>query len=1297
MLAASLLAAPPASASAAVDTGGRSSAFPADSAPAVGPQGAQAQEEASALAEAARTGKPVPIPSRTTETETVVANPNGTLGLTRSVAPARVRQNGVWVDLDPTLTTSPDGRLRPKAVSSEVTFSAGGTSPLVALESAGQNLALTWPKALPAPRLEGDSALYPNVLPDVDLKVTATSAGGFSQVLVVKTPQAAANPQLASLSLGMDSEALSVRTRPDGGLEAADANGRAVFSAAAPVMWDSGTVAAAPVPTTKQAGTLAAAAAPEAQDGTASGSDSEGPGAGAKVAPVAATASGDTLELRPDAGMLADPATRFPVYIDPTWNPVSKGSYNWTWVQSGLPDHTGNHNNTTTKWDIGVGYQQWAGGPIGLERAYVQVPVKLGDPSQVQVRFATFNMQPSGASDNGCDNKHDVNLYLVSAFQPWSWNSKPADSQYVATASLDSRGVDDDDPACKNANAHAGWDITGLVRTNQNWDNLTFGVYSSNEAKVASNVALKRFSRKQDTTHWVPFLYAEINRRPSTPIAMSSDPWPTVLDPASSDDNPFLKPTWGCPTQSTGFLGRTNLAGGGVWLHATVADPDQTLVNGRFSVSKDHPLNPPVAAGTTPSVASGQSVAWSLGNQLEDGHTYYWSAKSEDGTWADGSDWAAPCAFTVDMTPPDRPSVASTDFPPSGSGQVPQKFAYTNGAFTFTAQDATSGVAFYEYAMNDAIPLGGGAKRKAAASGTTINLRADRWGTNILYVQAVDQAGNRSQPTAYAFYAPFDPAAKPVIGDITADKQPDLVAPAPNGDLRIYTTAGDTANNAGGTLAATAAASPNDVSWTGIRTTHAGGNGNINDNLWAHAPGAGLLRHYANAPKAGEGYFPKSARTDVTRPVCAGPQCATYAPDWSRVQQILAIGEVDRASIGDERGTDRYDLLTVEDDGNGNHQLWLFHGSNGAGGLEDGTVQLITASGWNNTTLIGPGDTNGDRFPDLWVRNTNTGDVFEYPSRTVNGVFDASAYADTTKRLLVGVGYTASRYPLLSSERNLDKDDANLADLWGMSGDGRVSEMPGRVPDSANPYRFHAPRPIIDTAKASLDKQTFNGIEINGAILFKYRALGGPNGLLGNPKAPAAQTVERSGWYVNFDRGAIYWSIATGAWEVHGPLGDKWAALQWERSPLGYPVSDWTPITGNGTGQFFQNGGIYWDGNTASSAKEVHGAVHTRYLAMGGAAKLGYPTTDEQTTPDGAGRYNHFAGDTASIYWSAETGAWPISGAFRAWWAGQGWERAWVGYPVSYEYSAPGGVKQNFRYGYLYWNQATGAVTATSW
>jgi uncharacterized protein with LGFP repeats len=75
-----------------------------------------------------------------------------------------------------------------------------------------------------------------------------------------------------------------------------------------------------------------------------------------------------------------------------------------------------------------------------------------------------------------------------------------------------------------------------------------------------------------------------------------------------------------------------------------------------------------------------------------------------------------------------------------------------------------------------------------------------------------------------------------------------------------------------------------------------------------------------------------------------------------------------------------------------------------------------------------------------------------------------------------------------------------------------------------------------------------------GAIFARWQAMGGMKGPLGAPTSP-----ETPGYgparYVTFDRGAIYWSPASGAAPVMGALYDAWAALGFERSALGLPTS----------------------------------------------------------------------------------------------------------------------------------------------
>jgi len=75
-----------------------------------------------------------------------------------------------------------------------------------------------------------------------------------------------------------------------------------------------------------------------------------------------------------------------------------------------------------------------------------------------------------------------------------------------------------------------------------------------------------------------------------------------------------------------------------------------------------------------------------------------------------------------------------------------------------------------------------------------------------------------------------------------------------------------------------------------------------------------------------------------------------------------------------------------------------------------------------------------------------------------------------------------------------------------------------------------------------------------GAIYVRWQAMGGMNGWLGAPTSPESP-AEGDARYVRFQHGAVYWSPRTGANPVGGAIYDAWAALGYERSPLGLPTS----------------------------------------------------------------------------------------------------------------------------------------------
>lgn len=157
----------------------------------------------------------------------------------------------------------------------------------------------------------------------------------------------------------------------------------------------------------------------------------------------------------------------------------------------------------------------------------------------------------------------------------------------------------------------------------------------------------------------------------------------------------------------------------------------------------------------------------------------------------------------------------------------------------------------------------------------------------------------------------------------------------------------------------------------------------------------------------------------------------------------------------------------------------------------------------------------------------------------------------------------------------------------------------------------------------------------------KYSSLGGPGGFLGRPIDEGAgdremDTADGRGRVRDYEGGSIYWTQQTGAHEVHGAIRIKWAQLGGERGFLGFPTTDET-VTPDRRGRFnhFQGGSIYWTPETG--AHEVHGAILGKWANLGWErSRMGYPISDEKTPPNGHGRYSEFEG--GHILWTPEGG-----------------------------------------------------------
>ncbi|WP_432510145.1 excalibur calcium-binding domain-containing protein [Kineococcus sp. SYSU DK001] len=201
----------------------------------------------------------------------------------------------------------------------------------------------------------------------------------------------------------------------------------------------------------------------------------------------------------------------------------------------------------------------------------------------------------------------------------------------------------------------------------------------------------------------------------------------------------------------------------------------------------------------------------------------------------------------------------------------------------------------------------------------------------------------------------------------------------------------------------------------------------------------------------------------------------------------------------------------------------------------------------------------------------------------------------------------------------------------------------------------------------------------------RYDQLGGATGKLG--AVTACEQPTRTGSFAAFERGAVYSSPTTGAWDVSGSFHGLWAGTGWENGFLGYPVSGEDPSAAGGVYQNYQGGTLYWSPPTG--AHSVSGAFHGLYGSLGyERGFLGYPASQE--VPIRGGVLQRFQGGTA--YWSPSTGAHTVSGAFLGLYGRLGWEDGCLGYPATQELPSTGsGAYQRFQGGTAYWSPSTGA------
>ncbi|WP_326649962.1 MULTISPECIES: FG-GAP-like repeat-containing protein [unclassified Streptomyces] len=974
-------------------------------------------EEDYALEQAAATSQPFELTSARTESTDTWALPDGTWSVKRYGTPVRMLRGGAWIATDPTLAFATDGTVVPKASTVSVAFSGGGSGPLLSGVKDGRTLSLSWPKPLPKPTLSENVATYADVLPGVDLQLKA-EVEGFSQLLVVKTAQAAANPELTSLKYKLDTVGVSVSTDAEtGSVTAVNPAGETVFTSPSPLMWDSTSI-------------TSGGAAPAARTALTAGegetpTDAFEPAPGAQDAQMPTTVSGDTLEIKPDQALLTGADTKYPVFIDPSWAWGKR--QNWTRVYKKYP----NTSFWNTKEVVRVGYENETN---GLSRSFFQL-----DTSNIkgaQVKTSTFRIKNTWSWS--CQDR-PVELWHVGAISSkTTWNKQPAKYSRLYTVD-DAKGWSKD---CAAGNLE--FDATAKVReaASKNWSSLNLGLYASDETDT---FGWKKFDAK------TAVLETTYNNPPKTPSGLGTNP--------KSD----------CKTG--GAIGNTRVS-----VYAKIDDKDAGNLSAEFQIFKTGATTPTVTKSIP--AAKGKVATYVVPDSDLPTDSYTWKvrAKDQDGAY---SAWSATCKFSVDRTRPSQPPVISSVEFPNGENGWPATTgkARTPGSFTFTPNGVTDAVEYGWYTdFNPQVN-----HITVAAGGTaTDTFKPPSYGPHFVYAFSVDKAGNRSDTATYIYYAGRS-LDRDGPTDLNGDTISDIWSVDSNGTLLTYAGQGNgdfaSATNGGKSFEGNQVDSRGDWGQDGYNDLVSLEYDGIDKTkkLWTYPNnGTGVIRdeytqltvacpvkdpetgcdygdewtgddHWHNAEQiVTPGDLNGDTQPDVL--VKQGKQLwayygnrAGYTLDTIREPVLVGGGDWDKFSViapGDLNGDTIADLWLRD---NATGDILRSYGKKGPDGRLDPTTWGNTSSrvkiGSGYPAAVFPamgsvGDVTGDGIADLWARKTDN-TMIGWPGKVTDTVFSFGPYfavdgASGGARIPAGTTLTAGQSYTSRSAKLTMKDDGNL-------------------------------------------------------------------------------------------------------------------------------------------------------------------------------------------------------------------------------------------------------------------------------
>ncbi|MGW0133632.1 DNRLRE domain-containing protein [Streptomyces sp. NPDC003299] len=561
----------------------------------------EAESVEAALTAAKVQDRRVEVLQMRTETDTVFANPDGTLTRETAAAPVRMLKDGRWSDIDVTFQREADGDVVSKAHPVGLRLAGGGGTPaaslrgaaaaprqkardLVALGHGDNEIAVQWKGGLPAPRLSANVATYEGAVPGGDLVVEATRTG-FEQYLKLREKPRGDAPLVLPVVLP---EGVTAKAGAHGGVDFTDGSGETVATMPAPTMWDS-------------------------QVDPRSGEH-----VNSKRVAMSVTQSGTTMELtlRPDAAWLGDAGTKYPVMIDPATDALDVLFD--TFVQGG--DTTDQSAST----DLKVG---WPGDYEGTTKRVARSFMTFRTANFADALVSKATLKLWNYHSWSCESRGWEVWAADAADTSTRWTKQPAMREKIATSS-ETRSA-----GCGNE----GWVTADITKLAQTWASAQAesGSLALKAADESDTFGWKRFySANAVNGDQIPTLEVTYNYRPYNGVNLQAGP-------------PFL---------SSGGIFKVDTTTP-ILRFSTVDANGEDEVIGTYEITDTTTGAVVTTVNASPVPANSTSQVKVPAGKLVSGRTYSFRTTTYDGThYANG--WSDPIRFTVDTSW--KPTAAET-------------------------------------------------------------------------------------------------------------------------------------------------------------------------------------------------------------------------------------------------------------------------------------------------------------------------------------------------------------------------------------------------------------------------------------------------------------------------------------------------------------------------------------------------------------------------------------------------------------------------------------------------------------